>query len=159
MLSVVVFQALFSVQVVTMNNSRNQKCTIVSLNVRGIRDQVKRRSIFSYLKDQKASFYFLQETFSETSDETIWKKEWGGNIIFSHGSRQSRGVCILIDPIKTRSDQKLQSRLQTFDGPIIPSLFDPLRHTDFRKWYIVCFIGFVLFCCSPMLSKAFVVVQ
>ena len=51
MLSVVVFQALFSVQVVTMNNSRNQKCIIVSLNVRGIRDQVKRRSIFSYLKD------------------------------------------------------------------------------------------------------------
>ena len=81
-----------------MNNSRNQNCKIVSLNVRGIRDQAKRMSIFSYLKDQKASFHFLQETFSEISDESIWKKEWGGNIIFSHGSHQSRGVCILIEP-------------------------------------------------------------
>ena len=28
----------------------------------------------------------------------VWKKEWGGDIIFSHGSNRSRGVCILIDP-------------------------------------------------------------
>jgi len=81
-----------------MNNSRNQNCKTVSLNVRGIRDQAKRMSIFSYLKDQEASFHFLQETFSEISDESTWKKEWGGNIIFSHGGRHSRGVCILIDP-------------------------------------------------------------
>ena len=84
--------------------------------MRGIRDQVKRRSIFSYLKDQKASFYFLQETFSEASDETIWKKEWGGNIIFSHGSRQSRGVCILIDP---SLNQKLEHSFTDNSGRIV----------------------------------------
>lgn len=44
----------------------NLICKVISLNVRGIRDQAKRRSIFSYLKDQKASIYFLQETYSET---------------------------------------------------------------------------------------------
>ena len=37
---------------------------IISLNVRGIREQSKRRSIFSYLKDQKSKFCFLQETYS-----------------------------------------------------------------------------------------------
>ena len=26
----------------------------------------------------------------------IWKNEWGGEILFSHGSQHSRGVCILI---------------------------------------------------------------
>jgi len=31
-------------------------------------------------------------------DEPVWKKEWGGRMIFSHGSRHSKGVCILIDP-------------------------------------------------------------
>ena len=73
-----------------------QKCSIISLNVRGLRDQIKRRSIFSYLKDQKATFYLLQETYSNSSDEMSWKDEWGGDIVFSHGSCHSRGVCILM---------------------------------------------------------------
>ena len=58
------------------------KFDIFSLNERGIRDQSKLRSIFSYLKDEKAKFYFLQETFSEPNDETIWKNEWGGDMFF-----------------------------------------------------------------------------
>ena len=78
----------------------NLMCKVISLNVRGIRDQAKRRSIFSFfLKDQKASIYFLQETFSELKDETIWQNEWGGKMYFSHGSRHSKGTCILIDPL------------------------------------------------------------
>ena len=36
---------------------------IISLNVRGLRNPVKRRSIFAYLKNQKATMYCLQETF------------------------------------------------------------------------------------------------
>ena len=53
--------------------SSNNSCKILSLNVRGIREATKRRGIFSYLKDEKASFYFLQETYSETTDENVWK--------------------------------------------------------------------------------------
>ena len=71
---------------------------ILSLNVRGIREQTKRRSIFSYLKDQKANIYFLQETYSEPADEILWKNEWGGELFFSHGTNHSKGVCILINP-------------------------------------------------------------
>jgi exonuclease III len=71
---------------------------ITSLNVRGLREQSKRRSIFSYLKDQKSKLYFLQETYSEVNDETIWRNEWGGKIFFSHGTKHSKGVCILIHP-------------------------------------------------------------
>ena len=81
-----------------MVTGANKNCKIVSLNVRGIRDPTKRRTIFSYLKDQKASFYFLQETYSESSDENVWRNEWGGEVFFSHGSKHSRGVCILVDP-------------------------------------------------------------
>jgi len=50
--------------------------TIPSLNVRGIREQTKRKSIFSYRKDQRANIYFLQETYSEPADEIVWKNEW-----------------------------------------------------------------------------------
>ena len=72
--------------------------SVVSLNVRGIREQTKRRSIFSYLKDQRANVYFLQETYSEPADENMWKNEWGGKIFFSHGTNHSKGVCTLINP-------------------------------------------------------------
>ena len=41
---------------------------------------------------------FLQETYSEPSNEMIWKSEWGGEIFFSHGTKHSKGVCILIHP-------------------------------------------------------------
>ena len=87
---------LFNRQLVSMVTGANKNCKIVSLNVRGIRDPTKRRGIFSYLKDQKVSFYFLQATYSESSDENVWRKEWGGEVFFSHGSTHSRGVCILV---------------------------------------------------------------
>jgi len=74
------------------------KLDILSLNVRRIRDQIKRRSISSFLKDSKTNIFFLQETYSELNDEIIWKNEWGGEIFFSHGTRHSKGVCILINP-------------------------------------------------------------
>ena len=80
-----------------MHNSVNLH--ILSLNVCGIRDLTKRRSIFSFLKDLKANIYFLQETYSEPNDENIWKNEWGGEIFFSHGTNHSKGVrCTLVNP-------------------------------------------------------------
>ena len=81
-----------------MSTSCLSKFDVLSLNVRGIRDQIKRRSIFSYLKNQKANIYFLQETYSERADEKIWTNEWGGELFFSHGTTHSKGVCILINP-------------------------------------------------------------
>ena len=74
------------------------KYDTLSLNVRGIRDQVKRRGIFQYLKDHNSKIYFLQENFSQPEDEIIWKNEWGGEIFFSHGTKHSKGVCILLQP-------------------------------------------------------------
>ena len=73
------------------------KFDVLSLNVRGIREQIKRRGIFSYLKDQKATIYFSQGTYSERAVENIWRNEWGGALIFSHGTTHSKGVCILIN--------------------------------------------------------------
>ena len=70
----------------------------LTLNVRRLRNQEKRRSIFSYLKKQKANIYLLQETFSNPKDERIWSAEWGGQIFYSHGSDHSKGVCELIKP-------------------------------------------------------------
>ena len=79
--------------------SNKLKYDTTSLHVRGLRDQSKRRSIFSYCKDQNSKLYFLQETYSEVNDEIIWRNEWGGKIFFPHGTKHSKGVCILINPL------------------------------------------------------------
>ena len=81
---------------------------LLSLNVRGLRNREKRRSIFSYLKNQKASVYLLQETFSNHNDEKIWSAEWGGQNFFSHGYDHSKGVCVLIKPNCVLSAEALE---------------------------------------------------
>ena len=48
-----------------MQTNNPFKFKVFSLNVRGIRDQTKRRRIFTFLKKQNATIYFLQETYSE----------------------------------------------------------------------------------------------
>ena len=69
---------------------------------------MKRRSIFCFLKDQNCEAYFLQETYSELSDEIIWRSDWGGDIFFSHGSTHSKGVCILMNPLLNCAFDTLQ---------------------------------------------------
>ena len=92
-------------------------CKIISLNVRGLKNQRKRRSIFSYLKDQKCHCYFLQETYSEPKDELIWKSEWGGEMLFSHGTNRQKGVCILLNP--SACNLLIESQYFDVDGRIV----------------------------------------
>ena len=97
--------------------SNKQTCKIISLNVRGIRNSIKSSSIFAYLKDQKATFYFLQETYSESREESFWKNEWGGEIFFSHGTRHSKGACILLNP--SIKENKIKNSLSDNSGRIV----------------------------------------
>ena len=68
---------------------------IVSINTRGLRDPIKRRSIFNYYK-ARGNAICIQESHSIEEDEVIWKSEWPGKIYFSHGTSAARGVCILL---------------------------------------------------------------
>ena len=69
---------------------------LISLNARGIRSFEKRKAVFGWLLNQKVDLCFLQETYSTKEVENIWKKQWKGEMFFSHGSEHSRGVLILI---------------------------------------------------------------
>lgn len=72
------------------------KICIISLNVRGLRARDKRLKLFKWLKEtHKADVVFLQETHSTFSDEKPWTDEWEGDIYFSHGEQNARGVCIM----------------------------------------------------------------
>ena len=67
---------------------------IISLNVKGLREKVKRRAIFNYCRE-RADIICLQETHSSSEVEKSWILEWRGQILFSHGETNARGVCIL----------------------------------------------------------------
>ena len=67
---------------------------IISVNVRGISAPKKRRIIFKECRE-RGQIILLQETHSTPEQENIWQNEWGGKIIYSHGTHNSRGVCVL----------------------------------------------------------------
>ena len=82
---------------------------LCSLNVRGLRNGLKRRKIFQFLKAQKADIYLLQETHSTKEVERLWSNEWGSLGYFSHGSNDSRGVAVFVDK-KIRSKVRVIER-------------------------------------------------
>lgn len=84
---------------------------IYSLNVRGIRNDLKRREIFSFLKRKQFDIIFLQETHSSPEIERKWAKEWGGTCLFSHKDSKSRGVMIAF-----KSEQNIISKWSDNEG-------------------------------------------
>ena len=66
-----------------------------SQNVRGLQESKKRRAMFYSFHKSNYNIFLLQETHSSAECEQQWQNEWGGKIVFSHGSTSSRGVCIL----------------------------------------------------------------
>ena len=77
-----------------MNTGCLSKFDVLSLNVRGIRDQIKRRSIFSYLKDQKANIYFYKKHIQSEPMKIVGKMN-GVASYFSHMALSIVKVCVL----------------------------------------------------------------
>ncbi len=70
--------------------------TVYSQNVNGLADNTKRVAVFNKLKRKGQAIFLLQETHSTSLMERNWKRDWGGgDIVFSHGTSNSRGVAIL----------------------------------------------------------------
>ena len=66
---------------------------VVTLNVRGAKCEAKRRAIFDKYREI-TDLLILQETHSTPDEELIWRNQWGGEIIYSHGESNSHGVCV-----------------------------------------------------------------
>jgi len=72
------------------------KGKLISLNMRGINNFRKRRTIITWLRKQKPDIVFLQETHCAQGNEVLWKREWGATFFCTHGANNARGVAILI---------------------------------------------------------------
>ena len=70
--------------------------TIVSFKVNRLRNNLKRKTIFHFFKNKKFNFILHQETHFNHTDEKLWKCEWKGNILYSHGNNYSDGVAIVV---------------------------------------------------------------
>ena len=44
------------------------------------------------------NIFFLRETYNDPSLEDLWRAEWGGEILFAHGSKHSKGEMIFFKP-------------------------------------------------------------
>ena len=58
---------------------------LLSLNAHGIRFFEKRKAVFGWVMRQQVDICFLQETYSTKEVENVWKKQWKGEMYFSHG--------------------------------------------------------------------------
>ena len=72
--------------------------SVVSLNVKGIRESKKRRKIFLWILKHGGdrSVFFIQEAHCTPEIVTSWSKEWKAPSFYCCGTNQSRGVIILI---------------------------------------------------------------
>ena len=80
---------------------------LLSLNVRGFRNNLKRKKMLDWLKRKSNEIILLQETYCTKDMEERVSKQWNGKIYYSHGSSHSKGVCIMI---KNNFDFKLKRR-------------------------------------------------
>ena len=72
-----------------------QTLSIISQNVRGLQDKAKRMQFFHYMKQTEYDIIFLQETHSSVLEESEWSRQWGGQILFSHGTTNLKGAAII----------------------------------------------------------------
>ena len=89
---------------------------LLSLNARGIRSFEKRKAVFGWVMRQQVDICFIQETYSTKEVENVWKKQWKGEMYFSHGSVHSRGVLVLI---KNSLEFQIKSMRQDKEGRFI----------------------------------------
>ena len=82
-----------------MKTDPSVQLSIVSFNVRGIRNREKRRAIFRHMRIRYSrSIVVLQETHSRPNFEYSWKSEWSGRVYFAHGTESGQGGVAILFP-------------------------------------------------------------
>ena len=94
-----------------------ERISVVTFNVRGLRNRTKRRALFRHIRIKyKQSIIVLQETHSTPSVELKWLSEWRGEMIFSHCSETGQAGVAMLFPV---SYPHTTSKLFESNGRII----------------------------------------
>lgn len=68
---------------------------VVSYNVRGLGNNIKRKKLFTLLRTLEYDVIMLQETHCTENNFKIWRSEWKGEMYYSNGTSASCGVLTL----------------------------------------------------------------
>ena len=82
--------------------------SILTFNVRGLRDYKKRKKIAKWIHDKNIGIVLLQETHSTDTDETFWSSQFKGDCYFSHGTNTSKGVMSIVRNTSLNSNIRYQ---------------------------------------------------
>ena len=99
---------------------------IITLNVNGITQQLKRQKVFHYLGTLNVDIICLQETHGQDKYTTEkWSQEWGRTGYWSTGTAHGRGVGVLLRP-------NLEADVQSFttdeDGRLVSLVLHYANH-------------------------------
>ena len=88
----------------------DQKFSLLSLNVKGLRNVVKRTKIFYWLKERNYinGITYLQETHSDYKTSKSWSNQLKGHIFYSHGTTNS---CVTLIIIGQNVEYKLKDKI------------------------------------------------
>ena len=104
----------------------------------GLGDDLKRKQIFMHLRTPD-TLICLQETHATEAIQDMWRNDWGGEIYWSHGVSDARGVAILIpknsefEPLKHSIDDAGRYQLLQFsygsEKFVLVNIYAPNRDT------------------------------
>ena len=69
----------------------------LTVNVRGLGNHIKRRTLFQFFKKEKCDIICLQEIHITSKCADTWKRQWSGDFYFSEGSSHWKGQIIMIN--------------------------------------------------------------
>lgn len=116
---------------------------ILSLNVNGIQDLVKRRMVFSELKKYKRSIICLQETHINSAILPIVKCQWGRDLFVLGDSTQAGGLAVLMSKdLNIKAELIGKDRCNRFmivrlskreDSIILVNIYSPTADREFEQ--------------------------
>ena len=106
----------------------------ITLNVRGLRDQKKRKNVFHWINSQNCHICLLQEVYCCQKDIDKWSREYGGTFYSSNGTNHSKGLLI---GISTKCDEITDVKLlYSDDGGRILGVKIYVNKTQYNVWNI-----------------------
>ena len=83
------------------------KFNIGTLNVRGLGNNLKRKTLFNYFRHKELDIIFLQEVHCNNKAARLWQKQWGNKWLVFSGTTASRGTAILFANNKMKIDKTI----------------------------------------------------
>jgi exonuclease III len=107
---------------------------LITLNVRGLRNQEKRKNVFHWLNSKNCDICVLQEVYCCQNDIETWSKEYGGVFYSSSGSNHSKGILIGISN-KVESITNVNLLYSDNEGRILGIKID-INENHYNLWNI-----------------------